>query len=108
MVWTAIRIDYECARIYERLVPIKCSYDERTHKYTGRGKVIGRIAGQMVSVIYALLKQDQEVVSKLAPGTKAPDPVLYDPAVHRQHRAGQYQAPSSGNQSNKLNQLPPH
>lgn len=108
MVWTAIRQDCEWARIYERLVPIKCSYDERTCKYTGRGKVIGRIAGQMVSVIYALLKKDQEILSKLAPGTKAPDPVLYDPAVHRQHRAGQYQAPSSGNQPSKLIQLPPH
>lgn len=108
LVWTTIKMDCEWARIYERLVPIKCSYDERTRKYTGRGKVIGRIAGQMVSVIYALLKQDQEIVSKIAPGTKAPAPVLYDPAVHRRHRAGQYQAASSGIKSNKVIQLPPH
>ena len=107
LVWTAIRMDCEWARMYERLVPIKCSYDERTRKYTGRGRVIGRIAGQMLSVIYALLKKDQETLSKLTPGTKAPDPVLYDPAVHRQHRAGQYQAPSSMEKPNKLVQLPP-
>lgn len=108
VVWKAIQMDCEWARIYERLVPIKCSYDERTRKYTGRGKVIGRIAGQMVTVIYALLKHDQETMSKLAPGAKTPDPILYDPAVHRQHRAGQYQAPASGNKPNKLIQLPTH
>ncbi len=108
VVWKVIQMDCEWARIYERLVPLKCSYDERTRRYMGRGKVIGRIAGQIVSVIYALLKQDQEIMSKLAPGTKAPDPVLYDPAVHRRHRAGQYQAPSSGDKPSKLIQLPPH
>lgn len=106
VVWKAIQMDCEWARIYERLVPIKCSYDERTRRYIGRGKVIGRIAGQMVSVIYTLLKHDQEIVSKLAPGAKAPDPVLYDPVLHRQHRAGQYQTPSPGNRANKLVQLP--
>ena len=106
VVWKAIQMDCEWARIYERLVPIKCSFDERTRTYTGRGKVIGRIAGQMVSVIFALLKKDQETMSKLAPGIQAPDPVLYDPVVHRQHRAGHYQASSSGNKPNKLIQLP--
>ena len=36
IVWQAIRYkDCEWARIYERLVPIKCSYDERTRRYTG-------------------------------------------------------------------------
>lgn len=69
--------------------------------------MIGRLAGQMVSVIYTLLKKDQEIVSKLAPSAKVPDPVLYDPDVHRQHRAGLYQAPSSREKSNKLLQLPP-
>jgi hypothetical protein len=56
-------------------------------------KVIGRIAGQMVSVIYTLLKKDQESLNKLHPGTQAPGPVLYDPEVHRRHREGHYRAP---------------
>jgi hypothetical protein len=57
IVWIAIKMDCEWTRIYERLVPIKCRYDEHTRQYTGKGKVIGRIAGQIVSVIYALLKR---------------------------------------------------
>ncbi len=108
IVWTAVKMDCEWARIYERLVPIKCRYDERTRRYVGRGKVIGRIAGQMISVIYALLKKDQETLSKLSPGTKPPDPVLYDPEVHRQHRSGQYRSSSPGEKPSKLIQLPVH
>ncbi|GAC1653162.1 MAG: hypothetical protein NVS4B12_24840 [Ktedonobacteraceae bacterium] len=106
IVWTAIKMDCEWARIYERLVPIKCSYDERTRKYTARGKVIGRIAGQMISVAYVLLKKDQETMSKWLPGTKQPDMELYDPEIHRKHRSGQYQSSSSYVKPNKLIQLP--
>jgi len=106
IVWTAIKMDCEWARIYERLVPIKCSYDERTRKYTARGKVIGRIAGQIISVAYVLLKKDQETLSKWTPGTKQPDLELYDPEIHRKHRAGQYQPSSSYVKPNKLIQLP--
>src|SRR5437667_878891 len=108
VVWTAIKTECEWNRIYERLVPIKCSYDERTRRYTGKGKVIGRIAGQIVSVIYALLKKDQETLSRLSPGTKPPAPELYDGEVHRRHRAGQYQSSSSHKKPSKLIQLPPH
>ena len=109
IVWKAVQIkDCEWAQIYERLIPIKCSYNERTHRYTGRGRVIGRIAGQIISVLYALLKKDQELLSKLPPGTQAPEPVLYDPQIHRQHRAGQYQTSSSKSKQNKLILLPPH
>src|SRR5436190_8234491 len=64
-VWKAIRMDCEWARLYERLVPIKCRYDEKKRTYVGRGRVIGRIAGQMLSVAYTLLKSDQETLSKL-------------------------------------------
>lgn len=108
VVWQAIQLkDCEWRKIYERLVPIKCSFNERTRQYTGRGKVIGRIAGQMISVIYALLKSDQEILSKLPAGAKPADPVLYDPEIHRQHRAGQYRA-SVQHKPRKLLQLPPH
>jgi hypothetical protein len=44
----------------------------------------------MTGVIFALLKQDQELLAHLAPGTQPPEPTLYDPAIHRQHRLGQY------------------
>jgi transposase len=107
-VWKAIRMDCEWARLYERLVPIKCRYDEKRRSYVGKGRVIGRIAGQMLSVAYTLLKKDQETLSKLSPGAPLPEPVLYDPEIHRKHRAGQYQAPSSRQQPRKLIELPQH
>jgi len=107
VVWTAIKMDCEWSRIYGRLVPIKCSYDERTRRYTGRGKIIGRIAGQIISVVFTLLKKDQEPLSKLPPGTEPPEPQLYDPEMHRQHRSGQYQPAHRGEKPHKLIQLPP-
>jgi transposase len=107
IVWQAIQTkDTEWARLYERLVPRLCSYDERKQSYTGKGKVIGRLAGQIISVIYALLKKDDETLKALAPGEKAPEPVLYDPEIHRQHCTGQYHAPSSGRPPRKIIQLP--
>ncbi len=81
---------------------MKCCYDEGSRRYTGRGKVIGRIAGQVISVIYALLKKNQEVLSKLPAGVEPPEPVLYDPEIHRRHRAGQYRSASSGEKPNTL------
>jgi hypothetical protein len=75
-----------------RLVPLKCIYNDATRRYTGKGKVIGRIAGQMVSMIYGLLMTDYEVTSHLTPGTKPPAPTLYNPEVHKRHRNGQYRA----------------
>ena len=109
IVWQAIQMkDSEWAKLYERLVPRLCSYDERKQSYTGKGKVIGRLAGQITSVIYALLKKDDETLRTLAPGAKPPEPVLYDPEIHRQHRTGQYHAPSSGQKPYKIIQLPIH
>jgi len=54
-VWQAIKSkESEWSKIYERLVPIKCSYDERKRAYVGKGKIIGRIAGQMILVMNTL------------------------------------------------------
>jgi transposase len=106
IVWTAIRMENEWARIYERLVPRMCVFDERTRSYLGRGKVIGRLAGQMISMIYALLKKDYEVLSHLAPGASPPEPTLYDPQVHKRHREGQYQALKPREEPQKIIQLP--
>jgi transposase len=90
-VWQTLRYpDYEFARLYAHLVPHKCTYDERTRQFRGRGKVIGRIAGQLISVLFTLLKRDQE---RLASGGPVPVPEFYDPEVHRRHRAGQYPPP---------------
>ena len=53
IVWKAIQAKESVwAEIYEHLVPIKCSYNEHLHPYTGRGRVIGRIAGQIISVMF--------------------------------------------------------
>ncbi len=43
-------------------------------------------------MIYALLKTDAETLSHLAPGAKPPEPMLYDPQVHKDHRNGHYHA----------------
>ena len=50
-------MESEWANMYERLVPIKCGYDERTRTYKGKVKVFGRIAGQMIEMIYAAEKR---------------------------------------------------
>jgi hypothetical protein len=83
-----------------------CRYDERKKDYRGKLKVIGRIAGQMASMIFALLKTDQETLSKVPPGQEPPPPMLYDPEVHRRHREGNYRSLKPGTQPRKIIQLP--
>ena len=106
VVGNAIRMDCEWAKIYERLVPLKCSYDERTRSYKGKLKVIGRIAGQMISLIYALLKKDWEVLAATPSGTEPPEPTLYDPALHRAHREGGYRSQKPHERRGRIVQLP--
>jgi transposase len=92
VAWTTVRsTDNEFARLYERLVRRKCVYDDKTQQYLGKNTVIGRVAGQLLSVIFTLLKRDQELIAR---GGKLPDPELYDPAIHHRHRTGQYSAPT--------------
>jgi transposase len=98
--------DTEWAKLYERLVPRKCAYDERRQAYRGRGKVIGRVAGQMIEMLYALLKQDAEVLSQVAPGETPPDPILYDPEIHRRHRSGEYRPLKNAPRQRKVIRLP--
>ena len=103
ITWQVLRHhDSEWAKLYERLVPRMCAYDERTQAYVGRGKVLGRIAGQLVGMIYALLRKDYETLSHLAPGAKPPDPMLYDPEIHRRHRAGEYRSMKPGTRPRSL------
>jgi hypothetical protein len=92
IVLTAVKMkETEWAKLYERRVPRLCIYDERTQSYRGKGKVIGHVAGRLISLIYALLRKDEEVLSQLAPGAEPPAPLLYDPELHRRHRTGHYQ-----------------
>lgn len=91
IVATVIRQETEWAHLYERLVQKNCAYDERRGERTGKLRVIGRVAGQMIETMYALLKTDAEVLSKVPAGKEPPPPILYDPALHRRHREGHYQ-----------------
>ncbi len=83
--------DTEWAKLYERLVQTKCPYDPRTGQRTGTLRVIGRVAGQLIETMYALLKTDAEVLSKVPEGKEPPPPILYDPERHRRHREGYYE-----------------
>ncbi len=94
VVWHTLRHpDNEFARLYTHLVPRKCVYDERTRQYRGKGKVLGRVAGQLITVMFTLLKRDQERLAH-AKGDMLAAPELYDPELHRRHRAGQYRPPA--------------
>jgi transposase len=105
VAWNTLRpADNEFARLYERLVRRKCVYDDKTQQYLGKNTVIGRVAGQLLSVIFTLLKRDQERIAK---GGKPPDPDLYDPAIHHRHRTGHYSAPTRSSLGTVV-QLPPH
>ena len=68
MAARSITFECEWARIYRRLLSRMTTYDERTKDYRGKKKVLGRIAGQMASMIYALLKTDQETLSQVPLG----------------------------------------
>lgn len=100
------RKESEWAKLYERLVVKKCRYDERTRSYKGKIKVMGRVAGQMIEMIFALLKQDAEVLNNVVPGKEAPEPILYDPDLHRRHRNGEYQPIKGTLQHRKVIRLP--
>lgn len=92
IVGRAIRHGGEFACLYERLVPVKCAYDERTRSYKGKMKVVGRVAGQMITLIYALLKTDADRLAHRPVSGEEPAPMLYDPAIHHAHRHGAYRS----------------
>lgn len=98
----------EWAQLYERLVPRMCRYDESTREYKGKLKVIARIAGQMIGLMYRLLKQDAELLAKTSAGTSPPEPVLYDPVLHHAHRHGEYRSRKSQARTGTVVQLAKH
>jgi len=87
-------------------VQARCPYDERTGERKGKIRVMGRVAGQMIKTIYALLKTDAEVLSKVPPGKEPPPPTLYDPALHRKHREGYYRPLKSSPRPTVITLLP--
>ena len=106
MAMRAVTIEGEWANIYHRLLPRLAIYDERTKEYRGKMKALGRIAGQMTSMIFALLKTDHELLSQVPVGQEPPSPMLYDPAVHRRHREGHYRSLKPGTRPRIILQLP--
>lgn len=106
MAIRAANMECEWATIYQRLLPRLAIYDERTKDYRGKLKVLGRIAGQMASMIFALLKTDQELLSQVPPGQEPPPPMLYDAAVHRHHQEGHYRSLKPGTQPRTIIHLP--
>lgn len=90
LAMNVIRMDTEWKAIYDRLVPLKCRYDERTGRYTGKLKVLGRICGQIIEMLYMFLTTDAALVAATPPGEEPPSPMLYDRAIHASHRNGGY------------------
>jgi transposase len=74
----AIRRDPTWRALYDRLVIRKCEYDARLGCYRGKRKVIGRICGQLIGIMYFLLRKDADLLANLKPGEETPAPELYD------------------------------
>jgi transposase len=106
MAARATTLECEWAHIYQRLLPRLATYDERTKSSRGKMRVLGRIAGQMATMIFALLKTDYQTVSQVAPGEAPPPPMLYDPAMHRKHQEGHYRSLKPGTRPRTIIQLP--
>ena len=98
----AISRDGEWTHLYQRVLPRIGTYVERKRDDRGKLKVIWRIAGQRTTMIFALLKTDQETRSKVLPGQEPPPPMLYDPQVHRKHQQGHYRSLKPGTLPRKM------
>jgi len=96
----------EWSQLYQRLVQAHCPADVLTGEKKGKMRIIGRVAGQMIETMYALLKTDAEVLSQVSPRAIPPAPILYDPEVHRSHRAGHYRPMKSSPPPNRIILLP--
>jgi transposase len=84
------RRDGAWRQLYERLVPRLCAYDARRQTSRGRTKVIVRIAGQIIEMVFAFLIRDAAVLDQVPPGEEPPPPLRYDAETHRRHRQGGY------------------
>lgn len=107
IAWKAITSETAWASLYKRLVPRLCSFDEKTQTYKGKGKAIGHVIGRLIGLIYALLRQDYEILSHLPPGTEPPEPILYDAELHKRHRTGHYRPIRMEQVTNRIVQVEP-
>lgn len=89
--WQAIRQDTEWRETYNRLVKKKCVWDERRQDYKGKNKIIARVIGDIITMIFFLLRRDYDLLAALQPGEEPPPPMLYDRTIHRNHRRRQSQ-----------------
>ncbi len=87
LTWSAIKYE-PWKSLYTRLVLKKCVYDQRKGRMVGKRKVLGRIAGQILGMIFKFLKTDADLVDATPAGQAPPPPELYDPTVHFAHRHG--------------------
>ncbi len=106
IVSNLINRETEWAKLYERLVQAKCPIDPRTGKRSGKLRVIGRVAGQFIETLYALLRTDAEVLSRVAKGKEPLPPILYEPERHRRHREGHYELLKVSARRSRLTLLP--
>jgi transposase len=83
--WRAIRLDPKSRALYDRLVPLKCEWDVKKEVYIGKNKVLGRIIGRTIDIIYLLLKKDYDLLATLQPGEMPPSPTLYDRDIEIPH-----------------------
>ena len=84
VVMNAIQHDETWKALYTRMVEKKCAYDAKSGKYKGRMKVLGHVAGEMIEIMYVLLRKDYDLLSALQDGQTPPAPQLYDPLRHHQ------------------------
>ena len=106
VVSNVIRHDTEWTKLYQRLVPKMCRYDESAQAFKGRIKVMSGVAGQMIEMMYALLRPDAEILSRVPPGEMRPDPIIYDSELHKRHRNGEYRPIKNAPRFRKVLQLP--
>jgi hypothetical protein len=97
-VWQAIKSDTEFKAVYNRLVSSRCRWDDRLQKYVGKNKIIGRICGQYIGLIYSLLRRDHDLLAQLGDGEEPPAPTLYSRELHRGHLTGHAQKRRGSNQ----------
>src|SRR5262249_46811666 len=58
------------ADLYQRLVERGCAYDERRREYSGKKRILGRIAGQLISLLHGLLRADEELRAHIPAHTR--------------------------------------
>jgi len=78
MVMAAVQRDDHYKALYDRLLKKHCVYNERKKDYLHKMLAVGRVAGQMIGVIWHLLYHDAAIVAAAAAkGEPPPPPELF-------------------------------